>query len=599
MSVSNTSPTTPYKNNEHGGFQPDISPEPISHPNLSQNLDELDQFKSELLHNYPELIVEGVLNSLPIQFLRGEIAFSKMQKNIVRLSCRYFFQVQQCQDQHQDLSKPAQRLLTQYINRLGIAVFKIISKISEEDILFLGQKICQFADITEEILQKVDEGYILRLIKEEIYLPSSFFSEMIPVPPAEFFIQKAEETFAFEKSIRQDLETLPYQELKDAYDTLEAKILTLPSSVQQELLIDLAKQTQHLDKLIPRIPKETIRKQADLFFASREGELWAKKQEHIESYGKTINSVFLLKSLQSHFQAESSEETPYVAVFKNGSIVGSMEALVWDAAQIFHIEQSLVPTKTKQLQDMFGSIQPYQHALLGSEYLKKYADDLEAACFEKLPLRNFVYGILPGILFGNRDLHQSNYFFQEDANKNLSILVFDNELSFPSNNYVIKWIKEETWLPFRCCLLDFPHADQPLEDDLKEEIQKLVASWDKSFIDFQNYLKSPLGLSRLQNLPARKLSNRQLNALKERIEGFQEVVNKEKFTIRDIVDKLYPCYHFYYSLSYRLYPYHTADWVGYFSCESLCRQAIDKGILSEEKAEKFTHQMQKLTEIPY
>lgn len=559
------------------------------------DLSELELFQDTLRQTYHSNIVRGVLNSLPKTLLNGKKQLTSAQKANIELSCHYFQMIYETQESFIHLSQPAWRLFHTFINRIGRVVFKNISTLDHEKIITLRQKLIQFASIIQDLLDAFSEEYAHRLIQDKRSFSDLLLFEESTDISVGFFTPIYNDLFSEERSLIDLLDTASKEFLQSSFDSIATRIQALPTTtMQHQLQQTLAVKAERLDHIVPQINPNHIHKQAELFQASREGETWALQQKELASQGKTINSVFFLKSLEE-------VDGPVTAVFKKGRLAGAMEAMVYDAAMIFHIDECLVPTKTKYLGRMRGSIQKFQSGVLGSDYIHEHLKELQENSFDmkKLPLRNFIYGVLPSLLFGNRDLHQANYFFQEAEDETLSILVFDNEFSFPSSNYVIKWIDDETWIPLRCCFIDFPHAYVPIEGDLRQDLIDLVQKWDNSFIEFQHYLHSPLGKSHTMYLPDKHFSKQQLHALKERIICIQDtLLSDEPITFRELVDRVYPCYHIFYSLTYQLHRSYTADWTGYFSCESLCKQVEEKGLISKEKSEKLQKWMRKFIESP-
>ncbi len=82
-------------------------------------------------------------------------------------------------------------------------------------------------------------------------------------------------------------------------------------------------------------------------------------------------------------------------------------------------------------------------------------------------------------------------------------------------------------------------------------------------------------------MPYGRLSEKQIIALEERIHSMQNLFDQEEdCTFRKLVYKIFPLYHLFYALLKPLYPENTADRIGYYSCESLCKQTVENGILT-------------------
>ncbi len=319
-----------------------------------------------------------------------------------------------------------------------------------------------------------------------------------------------------------------------------------------------------------------------------------------------------------------------------------MEALAYDVSLIFGLSDGLVPTKQKTLKGMPGSIQVFQDGMSWDQFSLKSIEE-QKALLNKISLKNFLIPCLAAALLGNRDLHMNNFFFVEKENDEYGIVVFDNEFCFQYSNYVLTSYKQpkskpltpqknktvsqpddelekeltnlqdttiasiptnalerespklrESYLPVRCALLALPQADQPIDGETKQWLQALIKTWPVKFDNFFNYLNSPAGLQKLDQLPHKTLGHYQIKAFKERVEKLIYYIESDKnYTFRELLGRLFPLMPAYFGLTKMIYPKHPEFWLGVRSAEYLCKKAVKKELITETKAKEFLTEVYK------
>lgn len=175
-----------------------------------------------------------------------------------------------------------------------------------------------------------------------------------------------------EISLRQILDTQSYDELKQQSEHIKTRIEQLKDyPIIKELFTQLAVKTGQTQWLRGAFAPSLIKKQAELFEVSREGEEWANQQEKLstlaESGGvQSLNSVYFLKSPE----VDRSSET--IAVFKASKSSSAFETLIYDASILFGLESAFAPTKIKSIKEMDGSLQTFQKGMFYSDFEKRY-----------------------------------------------------------------------------------------------------------------------------------------------------------------------------------------------------------------------------------
>ncbi len=585
--------------------------------------DPLKSLQEELYQKYNPEIVDEVFRQVRRYNFTN---LPKSEANRVRLYCHYYDLEQKATDQAIGQSAAVKRILRRYTKHARTEINSILGQKKESRPLTfndLDQAYQNFLTLIETIplmLQRYDEWICHRSLNHFSILSSEVLCGHKPFPQIDLFFESIDEVFSGEIRIRRLIEVMRYEDLQKNYELISKQILKLldPYSVK-ELQLELSLKTGRVKAFTPLVNKHTIENYARLFNASLEGTRWAEDEAELIPLDKSIqnnlNNVFFLKSKDS----PSNEEK--IAVFKAQgphTASGAMEALAYDTCLIFGLSEGLVPTKPKQLKDMFGSIQIFQDGLNWDQFKAKSKEE-QNAIVKKITLKSYLQAGLSSILIGNRDLHMNNFFFVEKENDEYGIVVFDNELCFQYSNHVLTSYKNEgdvpsnpeasirldpsqfneapfgpmlndreSFLPLRCALLVLPQADQPIAGETKKWLQDLIATWPAKFDEFFNYLNSPLGLQKLHYLPGKRLHHDQLRAFKERVEKLIYYINSDKaYTYRDLLKRVYPLFADYFNLTKILYPSYPEFWVGVRSAEYMCQKAVKQGVITADVAQKF------------
>ncbi len=558
----------------------------------------------DILHQYyDQEIIDRLLDLIHYP---PDRSFSTFELDRLDLYCYFLEEQRAFMRDLQETDPDRIRILRTLENRIHRQFHDIISQelgqgpslqnLSRQNIACIRRNLDYFLQLLPLLSERYDVMILQRFLKNENFF--SFTSWILP--PTDFFtydamIRKIETSFGKEIDIRRYLEVHSYETLRKNTEFLIERIGEIPDgNVIDELIHSLALKAGITRWLAPQIPADQIRATASLFQASREGTTWAEAQiTPPPSSHETIHEVFFL-------QKNDRDKIP-VAVFKNSEInkekpstfSGAMEALVYDIALIFGLEEGLVPTKIKTLFGKKGSIQPFEkNGVLASELFSLPVRN-RLSLFEKLSLEDFLKGAIPALLFANQDLHTDNFFIVEGKDGQNKLKIFDNEYTFPYSNDVILSSGKECWLPFRCGLLVFPHADYPITGELKKKLQEQIKDWEYRYTEFLHYLQSPCAAAKLKLLaPHMRIDVPEIDAFFERISLFVRFIREDRdFTFRDLVLQTFPFYTHFFKLEQREHPYRTELMVGTHSAEFLHRKLLESNPDLKEYLDRILSEM--------
>lgn len=565
--------------------------------------------KKELYAQYDAQIVDSVFQQIADHHLTT-LPDSEVLR--VKLFCHYFDTERKAIKGIEQKKGPVYRVFKRYIHHTRSEMSKLLSHNHKGTPLTLDQieqaklNIAFFLLILPKLIEKYGENTCHKALNHYSILPSNVITGKLVIDDYERFCSSIDNVFARENELEEQISQMSYKELQENFDQLNHEILKLtdPLSIE-ELQRELYLKAGKVDQLIPLVAAKQIEAQAKLFEVSRQGTYWAEHQEKIEPLAQevvqNINDVFFLKG--------DNENEQSVAVFKtqkdHGGEAGAMESLAYETSLIFSMSEALVPTKQKMLLGMPGSIQIFQNGMSWDQFAKLDIQK-QKEIVDKISLKSFLQAGIASLLLGNRDLHTNNFFFVPKENDEYGIVVFDNEFSFQYSNYILtsycKSSNEQTKnsrqyesiLPVRCAITILPQSKMPIEGETKEWLKNIVNRWPQKFDEFLNYLNSPLGKQKLNNLHYKSLSRQQVEAFKERIEKLIDYMNRETvYSFNDLLMRLFPLYSAFFSLTEMMYPEQPEFYVGTKSAEYLSAKAVKKGFITEKSARDFLNYVYK------
>lgn len=591
----------------------------------------LQAFEEELLQRYNSAAVHALIDRVK---KLDKTSLTDEDKVRLDIFCHYFdIECKYKESIHKENS-PKARLINHYLKYAQKEIqYRLKPAYSGNSLGHREMHQCEknietFLSYISYLLENFDEITAHKALTKIRVLPSEILTGEEPFFNFEVFKENILTQFGPELSIRERLESLTVEELKDQAQELKEEILQLKNYIiSEELIHKLALKIGKTEWLTPLVSSVAIENQAALFEACRLGEEWAESQEEIfpipgsggekdEDGHVNLNYVYFLKD------PRVQESAPNIAVFKDAVESSSLESLVYDAALIFGLESAFVPTKLKTIKDKVGSVQIFQDALSWKDYckLKPYASyvsptkkDIESlgspteTSLQAIETENvltqedvmynvgmidFLKAGIGAVLIGNRDLHTGNFFFKPKGNGEYSIIMFDNEMSFFHSNYLLIDKHDHFHLPHRNALLTFPHADTPIKGSLKDNVKRFVNGMDHRYDEFLNYLSSSGGKHTMKNLRHGELSYYAIKALRKRIDKLKEIVNQEgDFTYRDMVYACFPLYPTFLKLTKQLYSNHPEMVVGYHPIQELCDQLIERGKMTEKDKEALIEEL--------
>lgn len=556
---------------------------------------EFDLFKNKLLKKYEPQVVEALFERLQEM---GKTDLNLEDRERFEVWCHYFEVESSFKKQFHGTSSATTRLLNHYLKYSQEEAYYRISYASNapclthENILLCKQNIEKFLEGHEELIEEFGEFICHRALTKTALFPSDFLLGIKPLPTTEKLKSTIYQYYQDEIEIREQIESLSFEELRAQSELLRKKIFKLKSpSIAEELFKELAIKAGRTDWLRSPFPREVIKNQAKLFEACRLGQAWAKDQEELKPIPGAggvvnINMVYFLNRPNS-----STEDQP-VAVLKRAKESSSIEKLVYDAALIFGLESAFVPTKFSTFKNKSGSVQTYQNGIFWSDFQKMkdkedsshWMNQEQQKIIESISMEDYLKAGIATLIFGNRDLHLGNFLLVKKEEGSHKIVIFDNgECFFPSNTILVDR-KGQCHLPLRNSLLIFPQADYLIQGDLKKRLQSFIRSYESRFKQFMHYLTTPTGKDTLRGVPERRLNSGQIKAFKTRIEKLMAMVSgPDDFTYRDLVYTLFPLYELFLKLTEIIEPDFPEIMVGYHPAEVLCDQAIAIGKMTEEK----------------
>ncbi len=440
-----------------------------------------------------------------------------------------------------------------------------------------------FIETIPLLLERYDEWTCARALNHFAVLSKAALLGQEELPSLEVFYQKIDTIFLKEQMLRHIFEEATQEELLKDFDSYLNTISTLKDNHgARELKKELIIKSGNVKMLHSRLDPAHIAARATLFQVSAQGTRWALDQEDLtpldQEINRNINHVYFLKG-------DDPSKEP-VAVFKTSpdplrTECGAMEALMYDISLLFGVDEALVPTKTKRLKDMDGSIQIFQKGMKLEELSTKPIEEYQHI-ISHITLKSFLKAAIASVLLGNQDLHQENCFIVRKGVDDYSVVIFDNEFCLKGSNYLLFNKEKESFLPIRCVLLTLPQADQPILGETKAWLQQLAKTWPDKFNQFlDKYLPSALGREKLEKLPYHRLLDEQISAFQERIQKLIDVIlSEEPYTFRDLLYYTFPLYPIYYYLTAanhpRLAPNQIDADVGGISAEELCKRILEK-----------------------
>ncbi len=337
-------------------------------------LTEMKQYENELLEKYNPEVVKALCNQLRNS---GITTLNENNRNRFDVWCHYFEVESSFREKVHGTKSSETRLLNHLLKYTQREVYYRLRytykgpSLTHEQIILWEKNIELFIRYEKELLNTFDE----RICHRSLTRPSIISSEiLVGLDPIMEVGELKEVIYAYYKDeivLRAKIESSSMEELREDAEVLKKEAEAIKdSTVSKELFLQLALKAGKSEWLKPVFKQDLIEKQAELFEISRASESWANKQEELipipGSGGKEVegkinqNVVFFLKSI------ESTRDN--IAVFKNARRAASMEALVYDAAIIFGLQNAFVPTKLKTIKDKFGSIQVFQRGLSWDDF---------------------------------------------------------------------------------------------------------------------------------------------------------------------------------------------------------------------------------------
>ncbi len=558
------------------------SSSPLIQPHSIFNTQKRDEFYEGIESQYGSKILERVLRHLHPQDIEDVTTTSA---NSISLYCHLFEIEQQLRDSTGS-DQRIQRLVKKYLRYMNEdAVHQLHQQNLTHQEIEKSKQTCQkLMRMIPRLIEKYDEWICHRALNHFSIFPSDLLLGKQSLPSFETLCEKIDLVFKKEMALRARLEAMPFEDVKEQYEDLLAEINSLqdPHAVK-ELTQELLIHSGNHHRFTPLVEKGHIQAHSQLFQASLKGTQWADQFEELtpldNDIHKNINKVYFLKDPQS-------PETN-LAVFKTPDrgdpYSGKMETLAYDAALIFGLAEALAPTKEKSLKGMRGSIQTFQTSTIDRSLFLEKTSAEQAEIFDKIPMKSFLRAALTGLLFGNRDMHLENFFIVQKSPEEYSIVVFDNEFCFQDSNLTITLSKNETFLPIRCALVLMPHGDTIIEGETKLWLQNLVATWPQKLELFKTYLESCAGKDKFQYL-----SDAALIAFRERLEKILIYTQQEQgYTLRDLIEHIYPLYSDFYKLTHLVYPSYTDAYIGGQSAEKLHSKVAAKRERGEKRLNIF------------
>ncbi len=334
-------------------------------------LTEIDRYELKLLEKYNPEVVKTLCDQIR---KLGFTTLNENNQNRFDIWCHYFEVESSFREKIHGTKSPETRLLNHLLKYTQREVYYRLRytykgpSLTHEQIKLWKENIELFIQYEKELLNTFDERICHRSLTRPSILSSEILVGVNPIMKVEDLKGVIYEYYKDEIILREKIESSSTEELREDAEALKGKVEAIKDyTVAKELFLQLALKSGRSDWLKPIFRQDLIEKQAELFEISQASEKWANKQEELipipgsggkESQGKiNQNVVFFLKSI------ESNEDN--IAVFKNANRAASMEALVYDAAIIFGLQNALVPTKLKTIKDKFGSIQVFNTDFVG------------------------------------------------------------------------------------------------------------------------------------------------------------------------------------------------------------------------------------------
>ncbi len=340
----------------------------------SLQLTEMDHFELGLLEKYNPEVVKALCDQLRKLGVR---TLNENNRNRFDVWC-YYFEVESSFRENVHGTKSSEtRLLNHLLKYTQQEVYYRLRyaykgpSLTHKQVTVSKENIELFIRYEKELLNTFDERICHRSLTRASILSSEILVGLDPIMEVGELKEIIYAYYKDEIVLREKIESSSMEELREDAEVLKKGVEAIQdSTVSQELFLQLALKAGKSEWLKPFFKQDLIERQAELFEISRASESWANKQEELvpipgsggkKSQGKiNQNVVFFLKSI------ESSGDN--IAVFKNARRAASMEALVYDAAIIFELQNAFVPTKLKTIKDKFGSIQVFQRGLSWDNY---------------------------------------------------------------------------------------------------------------------------------------------------------------------------------------------------------------------------------------
>ncbi len=179
------------------------------------------------------------------------------------------------------------------------------------------------------------------------------------------------------------------------------------------------------------------------------------------------------------------------------------EEFAWEAAQLFQIESSFMPTISAALYEEITAIQPYWNFVMLNWPKNRVGETGGVYRFEnlvkKFSTRRYWNCCLGALLFSLYDQSIYNTRYKQLKDGSLAIINFDNDAMLPCYNRVwAEFNSVEDEAPIRvprslwAWYFDFPQAEIPLSGSDEIFVKKLTAKWQDAFRSFKDLYNHPL-----------------------------------------------------------------------------------------------------------
>ena len=275
-------------------FSLDIAPQPFD--SVEANLRQLESYIEKLYLSYNESLVNSTLKALPREYIHGEKPIPQNLMLSIELYCAFAHDMDELSYETDFASKAAGRIFNHFIRRVLYKLSKVTLGIDANSIQRCLDNVNQFKAYCERFLQDFNEEIAHKmLIRHEVFSPEVLVGKT-PLSSYEDLAIAIEKSFAQEEHIRQTIEKSSVENLKMNLTELKGMIRSVTDyRIQDDLIQQLALKCGIISWLRPIVPAAHIKKQADLFEASRKGGAWARNQaHHLQPYGSSKNTIYFL-----------------------------------------------------------------------------------------------------------------------------------------------------------------------------------------------------------------------------------------------------------------------------------------------------------------